>query len=59
MNEYLQLLDQLEAEFKAKIAEIREMVQSERFANLPPNEKSALFTMSLFKAFNNDGGAAC
>ena len=58
MNEYLQLLDQLEAEFKARMAGIRELVSSERFANLPPDEKSALFAIKLNNAFKDTGGAA-
>lgn len=57
MNKWLALLDALEAEFKAKLALIREMVQSERFLNLTPEEQSNLITMSLSKAFMDDGGA--
>ena len=58
MNDYLQLLDQLEAEFKARISEVRALVSSERFANLSPDEKSALFAIKLNNAFEDSGGAA-
>ena len=58
MNDYLKLLDELESEFKSRMAPLRELVLSDRFANLPSDEKSALFAMKLNNAFKDTGGAA-
>ena len=58
MNDYLKLLDELESEFKARMAPLRELVLSDRFANLSSDEKSALFAMKLNNAFKDIGGAA-
>ena len=56
-KELLELLDQLDAEWAKNMATMRELVNSEAFAKLSPEDRDRLFAMKMYDLFNPKDGA--